>query len=210
MRVFFEESRKLSLALPAARDLRQAVRGGDPRRLPRRRLRARARLPSPGRVRRRRHPRRPARDQGRALPRRRRHAARGAADADRRCAADAVQGRADPPADGEEHGPRARGRAARSDRREGEGLDPRRRLRRRALGPAEVQGPLRQGLLARRHDDLAAGERDLPPRDARQLPGREGDPAGGLRRPAAADGPRAARSSCATSPRSCAPTKRRR
>ena len=43
-------------ALPAARDLRQAFRGGDPRRLPRRRLRARARLPSPGRVRRRRRP----------------------------------------------------------------------------------------------------------------------------------------------------------
>ena len=87
-------------ALPAARDLRQAVRGGDPRRLPRRRLRAGARLPSPGRVGRRRHPRRPARGQGRAVPRRRRHAARGAADADRRRAADAVQGRADPPADG--------------------------------------------------------------------------------------------------------------
>ena len=46
-------------------------------------------------VRRRHDPRRPARDQGRAVSRRRRHAARGAPDADRRRAADAVQGRAD-------------------------------------------------------------------------------------------------------------------
>ena len=139
-------------ALSAARDLRQAVRGGDPRRLPRRRLRAGARLPLPRRVRRRRHPRRPARGQGRALPRRRRHAARGAADADRRRAADAVQGRADPPADGAQHGPRARGRAARRDRRR----------RRRpgssgggsAVAPWDQKGfklPSGQGLFARRH-----------------------------------------------------------
>ena len=45
-------SGKEAFSASAARDLRQAFRGGDPRRLPRRRLRARARLPSPGRVRR--------------------------------------------------------------------------------------------------------------------------------------------------------------
>ena len=32
--------------------------------------------------------------------------------------------------------------------------------------------PVGQGLFAGRHDDLAAGQRHLPPRDARQLPGR--------------------------------------
>ncbi len=58
-----------------------------------------------------------ARNQGRALPGRRRHAAHRAAAADAGRAADAAQGRSDPPVGGEEDGPRARGRAGRSDRR---------------------------------------------------------------------------------------------
>ena len=89
---FFFEIAQAVAALPAARDLREAVRGGRARRLPRRRLRAGARLPSPRALGCRRDPRRPAEDQGRPLPRRGRHAARGAADADGRRAADAVQG----------------------------------------------------------------------------------------------------------------------
>ena len=96
MRVFFEESRKLSLLYrrletcgkPFAAAIHGVCLGGAFELA----LACHYRVV----VRRRRDPRRPARDQGRALPRRRRHAARGAADADRRRAADAVQGRADP------------------------------------------------------------------------------------------------------------------
>ena len=122
------------------------------------------------------------------FPGRRRHAARRAPDADRRCAADAVQGRADPPAHGPQHGPRARGRAARRDRAGGQGLDQGRRLGGRALGREGLQAALEQGLLGRRHADLARRERDLPPRDAGQLPGRLRHPGGGLPGPAAPDG----------------------
>ena len=39
-----------------------------------------------------------------------------------------------------------------------------------------------------RDDDVPGGERDLPARDLRQLSGRPRHPAGGVRRPAAADG----------------------
>ena len=42
-----------------------------------------------------------------------------------------------------------------------------------------------------RHDDLAGGQRHLPPRNLRQLPGRQGDPGQRLRGPAIADGSRA-------------------
>ena len=104
-------------ALPSARDLRKAVRRGGARRLPRRRVRACARLPFPRPVGFRLDPRRTAGDQGRAVPRGWRNAARFAPDADGRCAADAVQGRADPRAHGAEHGPRPRGCAARRHRR---------------------------------------------------------------------------------------------
>ena len=45
MRAFFDGERKLSTRLSPARDLRQAVRGGDRRRLHGRRLRTGARLP---------------------------------------------------------------------------------------------------------------------------------------------------------------------
>ena len=103
--------------LPQARDLRQAVRRGDQRRLHGRRVRACARLPLSHRRRQRQGARRPAGDQGRPVPRRRRHAARRAADADARRSADAVQGRPDPPRRRQEDGPRPRRRAARRDRR---------------------------------------------------------------------------------------------
>ena len=55
-----------------------------------------------------------------------------------------------------------------------------------------------------------AGQRHLPPRDLRQLSGRERDPDVRVRGPAAAVRPGAARSSSAISPRSCARRKRRR
>ena len=200
----------LEPALPAARDLRKALRRRDPRRLPRRRLRARPRLPPSRGLRRRDDAGRPAGDQGRPVPGRRRHAARGAPDADRRRPADAPQGRADPPADGPQHGPPARGRAAGGDRGEGQGLHPGRRLRGRALGPEGFPAALEQGPLRPGHADLAGRQRHLPARDGRQLPGRQSHPPGRLRGPAAADGPRAHASSPATSPRSCARRRRRR
>ena len=40
-----------------------------------------------------------------------------------------------------------------------------------AVGRSEVQAARRHGVFAGRHDDLAAGQRDLSPRDLRQLPG---------------------------------------
>ena len=96
MRFFFEESRKLSLLYrrletcgkPFAAAIHGVCLGGA----------FELALACHHRVAfgRGRDARRPARDQGRPVPGRRRHAARGAADADRRRAADAVQGRADP------------------------------------------------------------------------------------------------------------------
>ena len=62
-------------ALPAARDLRQAVGRGDQRHRARRRLRALPRQPPPRRRRQCQDARRPAGGQGRAVSRRRRHAA---------------------------------------------------------------------------------------------------------------------------------------
>ena len=66
------------------------------------------------------------------------------------------------------------------------------------------------GLFQGRHDDVPGGERDLSPRDLRQLSGRARDPAGRLRRPAAADGSWRCGSSRASSRRSCARRKRPR
>ena len=108
---------------------------------------------------------RTAGDQGRAVPRRRRHAARRAADADAGGAADAAQGRSYPPRRGQEDGPRARGRARRSDRRARQGLGEGQPERQGAVGRSEVQAAVRQGLLAAGHDDLAAGQRHLSPRN---------------------------------------------
>ena len=59
---------------------------------------------------------------------------------------------------------------------------------RRGLPPAG-----RAGLFQGRHDDVPGGERDLSPRDLRQLSGRPRHPAGGVRRPAASDRSRAHR-----------------
>ena len=64
------------------------------------------------------------------------------------------------------------------------------------VAPWDVQGfkhAGRAGLFQGRHDDVPAGQRDLPARDLRQLSGRARDPAGGLRRPAIGHGHRAAR-----------------
>ena len=82
MRVFVDRAAQLIARLSPARDLRQAVRRRDQRRVHGRRLRTDARLPLPHRRRQRQGARRPAGDQGRPVPRRRRHAARRAADAD--------------------------------------------------------------------------------------------------------------------------------
>ena len=74
-RMVFEREPQAVAGLSAARDLRQAVGRGDQRHRDGRRLRARARLPSPHRGRQSEDAARPARDQGRPVPRRRRHAA---------------------------------------------------------------------------------------------------------------------------------------
>ena len=77
------------------------------------------------------------------------------------------------------------------DRRQGEGMGEGQSGRQGAVGREEFRAALGQGVLAGGHADLAAGQRDLPPRNLRQLPGRAGDPLGVLRGPATADGPRA-------------------
>ena len=109
--------------LPQARNLRQAVGRGAQRHRDGRRLRARARLPSPRRGRQSEDAARPARDQGRAVPRRRRHAAHRAHDGDRGRAAVPAQGRPDParPRQGDEA--RRQRRAGRRSGERGEGLD---------------------------------------------------------------------------------------
>ena len=100
-------------ALPAHRDLRQAVGRRDQRHRARRRLRAVPRLPPARRRRQRQDPRRPARGQDRPVPRRRRHAAHRAHDGAGRCAAIPAQGRPAPaqPRQGDEA--RRRGGAGR-------------------------------------------------------------------------------------------------
>jgi enoyl-CoA hydratase/carnithine racemase len=63
---------------------------------------------------------------------------------------------------------------------QGQGLDQGRRRGVAPVGPENLQAALEQGAFAGRAADLAAGQRHLPPRDARQLPGRQGDPDLGL------------------------------
>ena len=106
--------------------------------------------------------------------------------------ADAVQGRADPPADGEEHGPRRTRsrRAKRSSRRRRPGFAAAARPSR--PGTSEVQGRRsRQGLLARRHEIWPPANAIYRRETTTTTRRAQGDPAGGLRGPAAADGPRA-------------------
>ena len=136
MRAFSEGMRRLNPALSPARDLRQAVRRRDQRRLPGRRLRTALachyRVVSDERE----DPRRPAGDQGRPVPRRRRHAARAAPDADAatrcRCCSRATRSARRR----QEDGPHPRGRARRRDRREGEGL-----------GARPIRTPRRRGTM---------------------------------------------------------------
>ena len=72
-----------------------------------------------------------------------------------------------------------------------EGLGQGQRQGQGAVGRRRLPAAGRAGLFQGRHDDVSGGERDLPPRDLRQLSGRARDPAGRLRGPAAADRPRA-------------------
>ena len=116
-------------------------------------------------------PSRPARSQGRAVPRRRRHPARAAHRAAAGCDAIAAQGRGDQSRQGQgaEAG-RCRGARRRSDQGR-EGLDQGRRQGGRALGREGFQAAGRSGLFQGRHDDVPGRQRDLPPRDLRQLSG---------------------------------------
>ncbi len=158
--------------LPAAGDLRQArvaaingtAIGGA--------LRAGARLPPPHRRRQREDPARSARGEGRPVPRRRRHAARAAHDAGGRCAADPASAATSSasiaprpmklidevvPADKLIETAKAWIKAG------GKGVQPWDEDGFKLPGgPVYSQGG---------HDDLAAGERDLSPRDLRQLSG---------------------------------------
>ena len=113
------------------------------------------------------------------FPGRRRHAARGAPDADRRRAADAVQGRADPSRHGAQHGPRPR-RRARATRSSQAAKDWIKATAARRKAPWDQKGfkpAVQQGLFAAGMQIWPAGQRDLPPRDPRQLPGRPRHPA---------------------------------
>ncbi len=188
----FAQSRKLSQLYPAAGDERQALGRRDQRHGAWRRARALPRLPSSRRVRQCEDARRPARDQDRPVPRRGRHPARGAHDAAGRRPADAAQGRATEsrPRQGDEADRRRR--AAGGSDQDREGMDQGRRQGRRALGRAGLQASRRSRLFQGRDDDLPRGQCDLPPRDLRQLSRRTRHPAGGLRRPATADGSGAA------------------
>ena len=88
-----------------------------------------------------------------------------APDAHARRPANAAQGRPDQAGGGEGEKSRPCARSARGNRGKGQGLDQGRRQTRRALGRKGLEGAIRQGVFARRHDDLAAGQCDLPPRD---------------------------------------------
>ena len=188
----FEESRKLSQLYrrleTSGKPWVAAINGTGARR----RLRAVPRLPSSRRGRQSEDARRPAGDQDRAVPRRRRHAAHRAHDAAGRRAAVPAQGRPDQARAGQGHEARRRGRAGGRTDRDRQGVDQGRRQGRRTLGRRRLPAARRARLFQGRHDDVPAGERDLPARDLRQLSGRARDHAGGLRRPAAADGPGAA------------------
>ena len=180
-------------ALPAHRNLRQAVGLRAQRHRHGRRLRARARLPSPRRRRQPQDAARPARDQDRTVPRRRRHPARRAHDPACRRAAIFAQGRSAQgrPRQGDE-ADRQR-RAGGRTHQGGEGLDQGRRQGRRAVGCAGFPPAGRAGLFQGGHDDIPRRQRDLPARDLRQLSGGARHSPGGLRRLAAAVRHRAAR-----------------
>ena len=166
--------------LPAHRDLRQAVGGGDHRHRDGRRLRARARLPSSRRRRQRQGAARPAGDQGRTIPRRRRHAARRANAAAGRCAAIPAQRRPHRLQPRQGHEAHRRGGPGSRPRAHGQGLDQGRRHRQAALGHRRLQIARRAGLFESRSDRVHAGERTLSPRNLRQLSRRARHHAGRL------------------------------
>ena len=211
MRAFVDGRPALSGGPAPARDLRQAGGGRDQRRLHGRRLRTGARLPLSHRRRQRQDARRPAGDQGRPVSRRRRHAARPAADAERRKRLQMLlKGDQIRPAAAKKMGlvhdvaPLGRDRAAR------EGLGEGQSERQGAVGRSEIQAAVGQGVLARRHDDLAAGQRHLPPRDLRQLSRRESDPARPSSKGCSCRSTSGLRSRASISPRSCFRRKPRR
>ena len=87
--------------------------------------------------------RRASGDQSRAVPWRRRNAACRAAHADAGRAADAAEGRSDPPRRREENGSGPRGRAGRSNRRARQGLGEGQSPRQGAVGRSQIQGSRR-------------------------------------------------------------------
>ena len=178
--------------LSQARDQREAVGRGAQRHRDGRLLRARARLPSPHRVRQSEDAPRPARDQGRAVPRRGRHAAHRAHDGDRGRAAVPAQGRPDPARPRQDHEAGRQRRAGRRPRQRREELDQDLAEVEAAVGRGRLQAARRPDLVEDGHDDLAGRERALPQGDAGQLPGRARDPVERVRGPAGAVRHRAA------------------
>ncbi len=172
-------------ALPAARDQRQAVGGGDQWHGARWRLRVVSCLPSSRRRRHRQDARRVARGQGRVVSGRRRDAAHRPHDGAWRRAAIPAQGRRTRRRAGEGDEARRRGRAGERSHCEREGVDQDGRQGQGALGRGGVPKSGRRGLFQGRDADLPAGERDLSARDLRQLSGRARHHAGGVRRAAA-------------------------
>ena len=79
-----------------------------------------------------------------------------------------------------------------------------------AVGRGRLPAAGRAGLFEGRHDDVPGRERDLPPRDLRQLSGRARDPAGASTRACRCRSTPRCASSRASSPRSCARRKRPR
>ena len=195
-------------AMPAAGNQRQAVGLRDQRHRHGRRLRDRACLPSPRRVRQSEDAARPAGGEGRPVPRRRRHPARCAHDPARRRAAVPAQGHRPQGRSRQGHEADRRGRARRPAHHRRQGVDQGRRQGRGAVGRQRLPPARRPGVVEGRHDDLHAGERHLPPRDLRQLSRRARHPAGGLRGPAGRHGHRACASNRAGS-RTCCARRRR-
>ena len=175
------------------RDLGQAMGRRDQRAGTGRRLRTDVGLPLPRRRGKSQDPARAARNQGRAVPRRRRHPARAAHRAAAGCDAAVAEGRGGQSREGQGAETDRRHRSVSRSHQVGKGLDQGRRQGRRALGREGFQASGRPGLFQGRHDDVPGRQRDLSPRDLRQLSGGARDHELRLRRLAVADRCRLAR-----------------